>query len=48
MIVMKNQNPMQTIFTSPLIVSSRLDNWSEKLPNIPKYNSDMDKLDAWE
>lgn len=43
---MRNQNLIPAIFTLSLPVSRKPDNCFEKLPNIPKYNSDIDKLDA--
>ena len=47
MAAIMNQNPILAISTPTLPASSKPDSRSEKLPNIPKYNGNMDKLDAW-
>ena len=46
MAVMKNQNLIPASSTPTPTVPSRLDSWSEKLPDIPEYNSDMEMLDT--
>ena len=48
MAAMRNQNPIPATFAPTPTVPSRPDNRSEKLSDIPKYDGDMDKLDAWE
>lgn len=48
MAAMRNQNPIPATSTPTPTVPSRSDNRSEKLPDIPEYDGDMEKLDAWE
>ena len=48
MATMRNQNPIPAISTTTPTVPSRSDSRSEKLPDIPIYDGDMEMLDAWE
>lgn len=43
---MRNQNLIPATFTLILKVLSRLNSRSEKIPDIPKYNSDIEILDT--
>ena len=44
--VTRNQNSILVTFTLTPTVSNKPDSWSKKFPDIPKYNSDIKKLDA--
>lgn len=48
MATMRNQDPIPTTFTPAPPVSSKPDSRSEKLSDIPEYDGNMEKLDAWE
>lgn len=47
-IAMRSKNLIQATPAPAPSTSGKPDNISEKLPDIPDYNSDIDKLDAWE
>ena len=48
MAAMRNQNPILANTTPTPPLSRNSDSRSKKLPNIPEYNDNIDKLDAWE